>query len=213
MTSDDHPEIVAEGTGERLCAAYGFDEAGVGERLSGGYANDMFSVVADGAQFVVRIKHPPAIHDDIAWEQELMRQLSERLPEVSAPVVARDGGTVMAFGDCVGWLIPFVDGRPPDAARETQRLASARGLGRLHRAGQDLTLPPRPRLRPLAQLQWPPLIVPDALSDWSATIARTREWAISYVATVARSATSRRSRGRADQRRRWSTATSFPATS
>jgi anti-sigma regulatory factor (Ser/Thr protein kinase) len=72
-------------------------------------------------------------------------------------------------------------------AGRTQRLASARGLGRLHRAGQDLTLPPRPRLRPLAQLQWPPMMVPDALSDWSATIAQTREWAITYVARIARS--------------------------
>jgi homoserine kinase type II len=115
-----------------------------------------------------------------------MRMLSERLPQVAAPVVTRARRTVVNFGDRVGWLIPFVDGRPADATREQHRAASARGLGRLHRAGQELALPRRPRLRPLPELRWPPMIVPDALSEWSATIAKARAWAIAYVATIAR---------------------------
>jgi hypothetical protein len=39
--------------------AYGFHEVAVGERLEGGYANDLFRVVSDGEPFVLRIKHPP----------------------------------------------------------------------------------------------------------------------------------------------------------
>lgn len=65
--------------------------------------------------------------------------------------------------------------------------AAARGLGRLHRAGQALAIPGRPRLRPLRELEWPAARVPAELEDWGATIAKARDWAIAYVSEIARS--------------------------
>jgi Ser/Thr protein kinase RdoA (MazF antagonist) len=92
--------------------------------------------------------------------------------------VARDGHTFVEFDDRVASLVPFIDGAPADPSREPHRAAAARALGRLHRAAADLAIPPRPRLRPLAELVWPPLIVPVELKAWRSTIAETRAWAI-----------------------------------
>jgi Ser/Thr protein kinase RdoA (MazF antagonist) len=168
-----------------LRGAYGFDEAAVGERLEGGYANDLFRVVADGELYVLRIKHPPAIEDDIAWEHRLVRLLSVRLPEVAAPIPAREGDTIVRFGDRVGWLMPFIDGTPAEPGREEHRAAAARGLGRLHRAGAAVALPRRPRLRPLPELNWPPLAATAELHEWRSTIAKARAWAIACVSQLA----------------------------
>jgi Ser/Thr protein kinase RdoA (MazF antagonist) len=168
---------------ERLRDAYGFEEVTVGERLEGGYANDLLRVRGDDAIYVLRIKHPPIDEDDIAWEHRLVRWLSERLSVVVAPV---DGGKLVRVGDRVGWLLPFIEGVPVDPGCEAHRLAAARGLGRLHRVGKDLAVAPRPRLRPLAELDWPPALVVPELQEWAARIADTRTWAISFVESIAR---------------------------
>jgi Ser/Thr protein kinase RdoA (MazF antagonist) len=183
MTPSQDPD--GAGIAPALRDAFGFDDVVIGERLQGGYANDLFRVVADGRDLVLRIKHPPVVAEDIAWEHRLVRLLSERLPEVDAPLRARDGATVVGVGDRVGWLLPFVDGAPADVAQEEERAAAAGALGRLHRAGAGLALPHRPRLRPLPELAWPPLRIPAELRDWRATIASARTWAISYVAMLA----------------------------
>jgi Ser/Thr protein kinase RdoA (MazF antagonist) len=164
--------------------AFSFGEVAVGERLEGGYANDLFRVVADGRALVLRVKHPPVVDEDITWEHRLMQLLSARLPEVVAPLRARDGTTVIRVGERVGWLMPFLDGAPADAGRAGHRAAAARALGRVHRAGVQLQLSRRPRLRPLSELAWPPLRVPAELEQWSATIANERTWARSYVAAL-----------------------------
>jgi Ser/Thr protein kinase RdoA (MazF antagonist) len=168
----------------RLRDAYGFGDVAIGDRLEGGYANDLFRIEADGRRLVLRIKHPPVDQDDITWEHRLTRSLAERLSEVPAPLPARDGGTFVALGDRVAWLVPFVDAAPADAARAAHRVAAARALGRLHAV--DAGVPPRPRLEPLRDLTWPPLRVPPELHEWGHTIAREREWAIDYVGGLAR---------------------------
>jgi Ser/Thr protein kinase RdoA (MazF antagonist) len=178
---DEHGQLAA-----RLREAFGFADVAIGERLSGGYANDLLRVSADGRSLVLRIKHPPVIAEDLAWEHALTRALSERLPEVQAPLPARDGATWFAVDDRRAWLVPYVDAAPADPAREPHRTAAARALGRLHRAGADLELSPRPRLRPLPELEWPPLVVPPELEAWTAAIAEGRTWAIAFVAALAR---------------------------
>jgi Ser/Thr protein kinase RdoA (MazF antagonist) len=169
-----------------LADAFGFAEVAVGRRLDGGYANDLFVVNADGRKLVLRVKRPPVDEADVAWEHGLTQLLSTRLGEVVAPVPTRDGRTFVALANRVAWLMPFIDGGPADAHREQHRLAAARALARLHRVGRDLELPPRPRLSPLMRSDWPPAVTPDELARWRATIARSRNWAASFVATVAR---------------------------
>jgi Ser/Thr protein kinase RdoA (MazF antagonist) len=165
--------------------AYGFGDVAIGERLEGGYANDLFRVVADGRDLVLRVKLPPADEADVAWEHRLTRSLAERLDEVAKPLETLDGGTFLPFDARLAWLVPFVEAAPADAAVEEHRLAAARALGRLHRAGAEIALPPRPRLRPLPELEWPPLVVPPELEPWDAVIADERAWAVSYVSALA----------------------------
>jgi Ser/Thr protein kinase RdoA (MazF antagonist) len=163
--------------------AHGFEQVAVGERLEGGYANDLWRIRGDGATYVLRIKHPPIDEPDIGWEHRLAGWLSKRLSVVVAPI---DGGRMVRLGDRVGWLIPFIDGTPADPLCEAHRRAAGCGLGRLHRAGESVAIPPRPRLRPLAELEWPPAVVVPELEKWAATIADARAWAISFVESVAR---------------------------
>jgi Ser/Thr protein kinase RdoA (MazF antagonist) len=175
------------GAAERaLRRAFGFAEVRVVARLQGGYANDVFRVRADGEPVVLRVKRPPVIEADVAFEHRLLRMLAPRLPEVAQPIAARDGETMIRIGDRLGWLMPFHDGEPATPGREPHRLAAAHALGRLHQAGARVDVAPRPCNQPLSALEWPPLRVPDPLEDWRATIVRAREWAIDFVRRVAR---------------------------
>jgi len=164
---------------------YGFETLVVGERLEGGYANDVFRAVADGEEVVVRVKHPPVIAADVAWEHRLIRLLGDRLAEVHAPVAGLDGSTFVASGETILWVTPFLEGAPADPARAEHRLEAARALGRVHRAGTELDLARRPRLRPLSLLDWPPLPAVPELADAAAEIADARAWAIAYVERLA----------------------------
>jgi homoserine kinase type II len=111
--------------------------------------------------------------------------LSARLREVVAPLTGRAGRTSLALDGRVASLLPFIDGAPADASCESHRLAAARALGRIHRAGAGLALPARPRLRPLRDGEWPSPDTPAELAAWDSTIAQEREWAISFVAALA----------------------------
>jgi Ser/Thr protein kinase RdoA (MazF antagonist) len=164
---------------------FGFEEVVVGERMEGGYANDLFRLEADGRSLVLRLMHPPVDADDIAWEHRLVRLLAKRMPEVHAPIATPAGETIVPFGDRLGWLVPFVGAEPADPGRPVHRVEAARALGRLHRAGSGLDLPPRPCLRPLAELEWPPLRIPSQLQAWRATITTVGAWAVSFVSELA----------------------------
>jgi Ser/Thr protein kinase RdoA (MazF antagonist) len=168
------PEALASA----LRARYGLDQVKVGERLEGGFANDLFRVVADGRVFVLRIMYCDVIDEDVVWQHRVVASLADRLSEVHAPVAALSGETSFTLEGRAAWLIPFVDGTPADAAQRDHRRQAAGALGRLHRAGAGLTLAPRPRLQPLAELAWPPPVVPRELEAWRAEILEMREWAI-----------------------------------
>jgi Ser/Thr protein kinase RdoA (MazF antagonist) len=141
----------------------------LGERLTGGYANDLFRVRADGEQLVLRVKLGAADPDDVAWEQALARELAGRLPFVHAPRAAFDVDGRSA------WLVPFVDAGPADPVRD--RLAVAAAVGRLHAAGAQLDLGPRPGYVPLRELAWPPAhdVLGDVTAEREAAIAVVRE--------------------------------------
>jgi Ser/Thr protein kinase RdoA (MazF antagonist) len=174
---------------ERMASAlrerYGLGRVDVGEPLEGGFANDLFRVVADGRTFVLRIKHSELNEEDLAWEHRVVGLLADRLDEVQAPVGARDRTTFFVLGGRAASLLPFVEGAAADATHREHRREAARALGRLHRAGVDVCVAPRPRLEPLPKLDWPPLVVPPELEDWRTEIEQAREWATRYVSEVA----------------------------
>ena len=160
---------------------YGFTDVTIGERLEGGYANDVFRVLADGEPFVLRVQPPPVDEADVAWEHRLTCALAAELDAVFAPVATRDGSTAVRLGERCAWLVPFADGDPADPAREPHRRAAAAALGRVHAAGAALATGPRPRPRPLRALDWPLPAAPPELRGSGGAIAaargrRSRRW-------------------------------------
>jgi Ser/Thr protein kinase RdoA (MazF antagonist) len=133
----------------------------------------------------VRLLLPPVDEAGLAWEHALLRRLATVLPEVAAPVPARDGTTWFRLGDSVAWLMPLVRGVPVDPGREEHRRAAARTLGHLHAAGAALDVPPRPGLEPLARMPWPPVEESGPLAEHAAELAEAREWAMAYVERIA----------------------------
>jgi Ser/Thr protein kinase RdoA (MazF antagonist) len=93
------------------------------EALRGGYHNDVLRV----GEVVIRIeRRDPA---SVAWEHELLAWLKPAVPEVVAPLPARDGSTFLALGRHVASALPYVDGTPHGG------LAAAELLARIHARG------------------------------------------------------------------------------
>jgi len=128
-----------------LRSAYGFTDVAIGERVKGGYANDLFHVTADGGESVLRVKYPP-VHADDASFAALARSAVGRS---AGAACGRGRLTYVSIEQRIAWLVPFVAGETADPAREQHRLAAVRALGRLHRAGSDIGVEPRPRQTPL----------------------------------------------------------------
>ncbi|HJV14885.1 MAG TPA: phosphotransferase, partial [Propionibacteriaceae bacterium] len=151
------------------------------QRLSGGYANDVF--LLDGAQPVVlHIKHPPLDLESLSWEHQLQQLLGVQLPEVPAPLPARDGRTFLLHQQRPVWLTPYVSGVPAGLA---DRRAVAAGLGRLHSIRIDV--PARPGHQRLSDLPIPPIRqMPAAFDSWLPLIAQARSDALEVISHIAK---------------------------
>jgi Ser/Thr protein kinase RdoA (MazF antagonist) len=99
--------------------------------LPGGQRHAMFRC----GDVVVRFELDP--RDQVAWQYELTRFLSERVPEVVAPLADEDGVSV--------W--PFVPGRLARRLDRDDSLAAAELLRRLHDAGRAWTGGQKPGAR------------------------------------------------------------------
>lgn len=119
-------------------------------RLEGGWANDVFLLEAAAGPAVLRVKYPPSDPASIAWEHALTARLARDLPEVVAPVAARDGSTFFFHGADAVWLVPYVDG---ESAGYEHAHAAAQLLGRLHALTARLSVTPQRGPAGLAQLR------------------------------------------------------------
>ena len=178
-------EACAHEAARALGTRYGLEDPALGVRLEGGYANDLFRLDAGGRAWVLRIERPPIDEESLAWEHAVLGQLCERLPEVCAPVTARNGTTWFAVRDRVAWLMPLVRGAPADPGRTAHRDAAAAALGRIHAVGAELGLAPRPRHEALPRMTWPPLEPVAPLADLAEEIAAARAWAVDFVRRLA----------------------------
>jgi Ser/Thr protein kinase RdoA (MazF antagonist) len=94
------------------------------EQLTGGVANDVWSVRIDGRLAVGRLG---ARSDaDLAWETELMRHLHREGLPLPVPVATTDG---RLFADGLV-VMTYVEGGPPEARSDWRRVAEV--LRRLH---------------------------------------------------------------------------------
>lgn len=94
------------------------------ERLTGGVANDVWSVRLDGRLVVGRLGQRSAA--DLAWEAALMRHLDRAGIAVPLPIPTRDG-RISVDGLMV---MTFVEGGRPGTAEDWARVAEV--LGRVH---------------------------------------------------------------------------------
>lgn len=103
---------------------WGDDTARI-EPLSGGVANDVWSVRVNGERAVGRLG--ARSHADLEWETRLLQFLDREGLTVPVPIPTTDGRL------CADGLVvmTYVEGRPPETADDWRRVADA--LRQLHR--------------------------------------------------------------------------------
>jgi Ser/Thr protein kinase RdoA (MazF antagonist) len=125
------------------------------ERLTGGYANDVYSLRSGESSVVLRIKYPPIHPTSIRWEHDVLRLLANRVPEIPAPLAARDGTTFFRHRRFAASVLPYLPGGPARADDADHAKEAARLLGRFHAAGAALEIAPRPAHPRLRDLPFP----------------------------------------------------------
>lgn len=100
-------------------------------RLEGGEWKTLYRIEAARDLFVLSVYHPSAAVESVAWEHAYLRYLALRLPQVPAPIQARDGETYFAHEGRIASLLPFMPGRIVDAANI--RSQAAQLLAQYHR--------------------------------------------------------------------------------
>jgi Ser/Thr protein kinase RdoA (MazF antagonist) len=122
-------------------AQWGEDAARI-ERLSGGVANDVWSVRVDGRLAVARLGARSDL--DLAWETELLQHLDREGMLVPVPIRTTDG---RLFADGLV-VMAYMEGEPPKTEADWRQAAGA--LRELHRLTQGW--PQRPGWRSSADL-------------------------------------------------------------
>ena len=165
---------------EAVAEAYGLQTPISAERLTGGFANDVF-LLTDDPPVVLHIKHPPLDLQSLSWEHELLALLRAHLPEIPAPMRTLGGRTFLLHEERPVWLTPYVPGEP---AEQADRRAVAAALGRLHAV--QLEVEPRPGHPRLRDLPIPPLRpMPPAFDSWLPLIATARTETIELISRIA----------------------------
>jgi Ser/Thr protein kinase RdoA (MazF antagonist) len=165
---------------EAVAEAYGLQTPISAERLTGGFANDVF-LLTDDPPVVLHIKHPPLDLRSLSWEHELLALLRPHLPEIPSPMRTLGGGTFLLHEERPVWLTPYVPGEPAEPA---DRRAVAAALGRLHAV--QLEVKPRPGHPRLRDLPIPPLRpMPPAFDSWLPLIASARTETIELISRIA----------------------------
>jgi len=152
-----------------VAQAYGLTTRLQARKLTGGYANDVFLLEAEGP-VVLHIKHPPLDLNSLTSEHQLLDLLRDRLPEAPAPLTALDGRTFLLHDQQLVWLTPYLPGHPA-APVDVRAVASV--LGRLHSV--RIGVSPRPGHLRLSDVPIPPIRqMPSEFDDWLSLITQAR---------------------------------------
>ena len=125
------------------------------EPLTGGDVNAVYRVDAGAGTYALRVYAAETSAEMVMWEHSLLGRITVTAPEVVAPLMTADGATFVERDERVVSLWPFVEGRRLDRLVESDRLAAARMLGRLHAVLRDLgRVESRPGYPRWADLDW-----------------------------------------------------------
>jgi len=127
----------------KVAAAFGVDVIDASQ-MAGGWVNSNWLITArNGSRFVVRRYDGLNVTQrGIAYEHAVMRQASERLPEVKAPLAASNGRTFEMYDDLCFATFPYIEGR---SGERSAAIGAAQLLARLHASLADFH-PKKPRV-------------------------------------------------------------------
>src|SRR5215216_3996615 len=95
------------------------------------------NAVARSGPYVVRSEQRS--RDSVRWEHDLLRFLAAGVPEVIAPLRARDGSSLLVRDDEIVSVFPYVEGDHIDRTEERVRAQLPPVLGRIHRRASAWT--------------------------------------------------------------------------
>lgn len=128
---------------ERIQSWYALEPFTAVEPLLGGEWKTLWRL--DGAQqtYVLSLSHPTATAASVAYEHRLLHYLHAHLPQVPAPLLARDGSSYFVDQGRIVCLLPWMPGEMADG--DGVHLAAARFLARFHQVSVGYPdLAPRP---------------------------------------------------------------------
>lgn len=123
----------------RIAGRFGVNVEGArADEVPGGYSNEIWRVRGpDAAAVVRRYGRLHVGRATVAFEHLLLAHVAPRVPEVPAPLAARDGTTFALDEGAFVAVFPWIDGRT--GARDAHAGAAAAALlARYHRAAADV---------------------------------------------------------------------------
>jgi hypothetical protein len=101
--------------------------------LTGGEWKTLWRLDGANASYVVSLSHPTTTVESIAYEHRLLHYLHAHLPQVPAPLLARDGRSYFTDQGRIISLLPLMPGEMADG--DQVHLMAADFLARFHRVG------------------------------------------------------------------------------
>ena len=121
--------------------------------LTGGEWKTLWRLDGASASYVVSLSHPTTTVESIVYEHRLLHYLHAHLPQVPAPMLARDGSSYFVDQGRIGSLLPWMPGEMADG--DQVHLLAARFLARFHRVSVNYPdRSPRPGVPAWREWDW-----------------------------------------------------------
>ncbi len=144
-------------------------------QLTGGYECDVWRAKSNRGWVVVRISPAWRDADRLRWKYKFARYLVASIPQVVAPLLTKDGDTLMIYEGQPVIIQPYIEGETLNRDDESLRQASAKLLAQIHLKSHEWGMPPYPAKSEMIdadnnEIELPPEIQDPQLDEWRASI-------------------------------------------